>query len=303
VAGTIESRVNNVTGGSGSVNSFATIDVPNGTDPAASSGTDTLTLESSDSSVTITGNSSTKTINFQAAAAGANEALSNLSSVSVNASLVPGTNNSINIGSSSKGWENGYFTAAVGVNVGAAGSYTQISDSIFSAVGLQTVDSGGSCTGSFQAVSGNLQIYTYNVTSVIIGHPSYRPTNIKLLGPSNQFEVQQYVSAFGGGRAVTYQQVTSTGNIAVSNTCEIVLIITGSTQSTCTITFPNWGSTQDGSILYIMMGSGDTITTVTLAGQNSSTFDTTASTMLPSKTYSWMYNAGKNIWYAKGQGF
>ena len=50
--------------GTGSSNSFETIAVPNGTSPVADSGTDTLTLTSSDSSVTISGNSGTDTVDF-----------------------------------------------------------------------------------------------------------------------------------------------------------------------------------------------------------------------------------------------
>lgn len=58
--------------GSGSApsNSFATIQAPNGTNPVASSPTDTLTFTSSDSSITITGNSGTKTIDFMGASSG-----------------------------------------------------------------------------------------------------------------------------------------------------------------------------------------------------------------------------------------
>ena len=53
-------------GGSGSGgNAFGIIQTPAGTSPTATSSTDTLNLTSSDSSVTITGNSGTKTVNFQ----------------------------------------------------------------------------------------------------------------------------------------------------------------------------------------------------------------------------------------------
>jgi hypothetical protein len=51
--------------GSGS-NSFSTWQVPNGTSPVADSDADTMTLTSSDSSVIITGNSVTDTIDFKA---------------------------------------------------------------------------------------------------------------------------------------------------------------------------------------------------------------------------------------------
>lgn len=45
-------------------NSFQTIAVPNGTSPVASSSTDTLTLTSADSSITITGNAGAKSVDF-----------------------------------------------------------------------------------------------------------------------------------------------------------------------------------------------------------------------------------------------
>lgn len=45
-------------------NSFTTFDVPNGTDPVATTSTDILTLTSSGNSVVITGNSTTDNINF-----------------------------------------------------------------------------------------------------------------------------------------------------------------------------------------------------------------------------------------------
>lgn len=49
-------------------NSFTTIQPDHGTSPVASSPTDTLTLTSSDGSVSITGNSTTDTIDFSIAA-------------------------------------------------------------------------------------------------------------------------------------------------------------------------------------------------------------------------------------------
>lgn len=57
----------NVSGGGGSgstENTFETIQTPAGTSPVAESSTDTLTLTSTDSSVTITGDSTTDTIDF-----------------------------------------------------------------------------------------------------------------------------------------------------------------------------------------------------------------------------------------------
>lgn len=57
-------------GGGGSSDSFVTFQVPNGTDPVATSPTDVLTFTSSDNSVTITGDSTTDTIDFVAAGGG-----------------------------------------------------------------------------------------------------------------------------------------------------------------------------------------------------------------------------------------
>lgn len=56
--------------GGGSSNSFSTIDVDAGTNPVATSPTDTLTLTSSDNSITITGNALTDTIDLVAVGGG-----------------------------------------------------------------------------------------------------------------------------------------------------------------------------------------------------------------------------------------
>lgn len=56
--------------GSDNQNLFETIAVPNGTNPIADSQTDTLTFTSSDSSVTITGDASTDTIDFKVPSSG-----------------------------------------------------------------------------------------------------------------------------------------------------------------------------------------------------------------------------------------
>lgn len=54
--------INAVSGGS--INSFETITTPAGTSPVADSSTDVLTLTNADTNITITGNSTTDTINF-----------------------------------------------------------------------------------------------------------------------------------------------------------------------------------------------------------------------------------------------
>ncbi|MBI4044658.1 MAG: hypothetical protein HY392_03035 [Candidatus Diapherotrites archaeon] len=56
--------------GGGGGNSFVTIDTPSGSDPQADSSSDTLNLTSVDGSLTITGNSSTDTIDFLVNATG-----------------------------------------------------------------------------------------------------------------------------------------------------------------------------------------------------------------------------------------
>lgn len=90
------------------VHSFTIMQPDHGTSPTASSSSDTLTYTSSDGTVTITGNSSTKTLNFQAASSGANTLLSNLGTTAINASLLPNTDNSISLGSTSKRYANIY---------------------------------------------------------------------------------------------------------------------------------------------------------------------------------------------------
>lgn len=53
----------------GALTGFVTIDCPNGTDPVADSATDTLTFTSSGGTITITGDSTSDTVNFEASAA------------------------------------------------------------------------------------------------------------------------------------------------------------------------------------------------------------------------------------------
>lgn len=75
--------------GSGGGNSFTIWQPDHGTSPTASSSTDTMDVTSSDSSITITGNSSTKSLNFQLAAGIALNMLAAL-----NHSVVPVTDSS-----------------------------------------------------------------------------------------------------------------------------------------------------------------------------------------------------------------
>jgi hypothetical protein len=57
-------------GGGGGSNTFGTIQTPAGTSPVADSTTDTLTLVSGDSSITITGDATTDTIDIRAVGGG-----------------------------------------------------------------------------------------------------------------------------------------------------------------------------------------------------------------------------------------
>ena len=77
---------------------------------------------------------------------GANTALSNLATVAVNASLVPGTNNSINLGSSTLSWSNGYF---------ASNLYTPEIQGLASG-GTLLVQGGAAASGG---AGGNLSLY------------------------------------------------------------------------------------------------------------------------------------------------
>jgi len=56
---------------------------------------------------------------------GANGALSNLASVAVNTSLLPGTTNSIDLGSTSKAWRDGYFSNSVGIGTLGSADFSQ----------------------------------------------------------------------------------------------------------------------------------------------------------------------------------
>lgn len=64
----------------------------------------------------------------------ANTALSNLSSVGVNTSLVPATHDTSDIGSTSKMWDNGYFTNII-VNQNTASALPSLAGTAFSARG------------------------------------------------------------------------------------------------------------------------------------------------------------------------
>ena len=57
---------------------------------------------------------------YQTVSAGANTALSNLASVAVNTSLLPGVDNSIDLGSSAKRWRNGYVGTTLNLSQGAS---------------------------------------------------------------------------------------------------------------------------------------------------------------------------------------
>jgi hypothetical protein len=79
-------------GGGGGGDSFGTIQVPAGTNPVADQTNDTLTLESSDSSITITGNSTTDTVNFVVASDGvANTQLANMATQTIKGRTTAGT--------------------------------------------------------------------------------------------------------------------------------------------------------------------------------------------------------------------
>lgn len=100
--------------------------------PAAAAGTWTMTLPTTDGNsgefLQTDGNGVTSWA--AASSSGANTALSNLASVAVNTSILPGTDNAIDLGSSSKQFRTGYF----GTSMGIGGTPTHAL-SVFSAAG------------------------------------------------------------------------------------------------------------------------------------------------------------------------
>jgi hypothetical protein len=125
---------------SGGGDAFTIVQPTSGTSPTALSPDSTLKFTSSDSSVTITGNSTTNTVNFQAAGAGANVYLSNLSATSINQSLIPSADATYSLGTSASTgrWLNGYFSGSV---------YSGLSPSASTGAGFISLNPGG--TGSY----------------------------------------------------------------------------------------------------------------------------------------------------------
>lgn len=106
--------------------------------PAAAAGTWTMTLPTTDGNsgeyLQTDGNGVTS---WAAVTAGANTALSNLSSVAINTSLLPGTDNSIDLGSGSNQWRYGIFGTG-GISIGAAAAPS---------IGRLQVETGGGANG------------------------------------------------------------------------------------------------------------------------------------------------------------
>jgi hypothetical protein len=91
---------------------------------------------------TLQGDTDGTTAWVNVTSSGANTALSNLASVAINASLVPGSDNSIDVGSSAKRWTNGYIQSLfVLTSASDANPVVKLSTS-----GLQFGAGGGSAT-------------------------------------------------------------------------------------------------------------------------------------------------------------
>lgn len=108
-------------------------------------------------------------------AKGANASLSNLTATAVNLSLVPGTNNTLDLGTSTLAWRNGYFGGNVGIGVTTATAKLDVVGAVKIADGTQgagkvltsdanglaswqTPTGGGTITGT--GVAGNLAFWT-----------------------------------------------------------------------------------------------------------------------------------------------
>ena len=98
--------------------------------------------------------------NSSGGGSGANTALSNLASVAINTSLLPGTDNAIDAGSSSKQFRNGYFGTGIVMGNGAT-TYAAQNLTITAGSNPQYAFSDGTVSGRFQLLGGSyLQIGT-----------------------------------------------------------------------------------------------------------------------------------------------
>lgn len=97
-------------------------------------------------------------------AAGANKNLSNLNApTSINASLLPGTNNTLDLGSSALAWRNGYFAGNIGIGTSAPNNRLKVVDSsTINVVEITNKNNAGFSTTSYtDAVGANKAAFGY----------------------------------------------------------------------------------------------------------------------------------------------
>ncbi|HRH49281.1 MAG TPA: hypothetical protein PLP23_11070 [Panacibacter sp.] len=154
---------------------------------------------------------------------GSNTSLSNLTATAVNLSLVPGTNNTLDLGTSTLAWRNGYFGGNVGIGVATAAAKLDIAGTVKIADGTQgtgkvltsdanglaswqTPTGAGSITGT--GAAGNLAFWTGTSALGTNANLFWDNTNARLgIGtatPANKLDI----SGAGGLRVST----TNTGS-------------------------------------------------------------------------------------------
>lgn len=223
-------------------NSFETINCPAGTDPVADSSTDTLNLTSADSSVTITGNSTTDTVDFSVNAA--NKTLSNLTNpTAVNRDLVGTTGTDWVIQTS-----NGGASASFGVTVKSGDSTDSSSGGIDLTTGSASTSSS---TGYIAAYTGNNSGGTTGDVQFSTGSAGSGTSGTITINSGVGNTASGDVFLISGSSTTVSGDITlSTGNSSAGNS-GVINLNTGTAAGTRGSVFMHSGNiefTQDGTI-------------------------------------------------------
>lgn len=151
------------------------------------------------------------------AAGGANTALSNLGSVAINASLLPGSTNSIDLGSSSKKWKDAYIAGTLN---GVTGSFTgTVSGQIF-----QSTATNPASGGTIRLANGDTISWRKNDNS---GDMNLTTDTADLLTYSGNFQAQ------------TLTLPTTSNQLVLGSTRTVTLTAPTPATSSRTVTFPD----------------------------------------------------------------
>ncbi len=239
------------------------------------------------------------------ASGGANTSLSNLTATSINQSLIASTTNSIDLGSSSLAWRNGYFGTAVygprfdtasagalnlgtvnatSLTIGKAGVTTTVNGTVVvSGLTAGLVQSSAGGTLSSGAVDRNSATFFSNALSVTNGGTGSTTaagarTNLGAAAAGANGDITSLtglttaLSIGQGGTGVT--SVGATGSIAYSNGSTFAFSTAG-TSGQCLqsggAAAPTWGACGDGVGI---TAEADTLATVTSRGATTATAST-----------------------------